>query len=243
MKSIDSPKLISLKTQQINAPDIELEVLKKTLQSIDIRQRMGFYHFEKWMEIKDEKTSVFLANKINETPARIDAPRFNAEVFGFLQNLHAVCDSFPFVLNLLINKIDIENPSVSWGEDFIKKYVSLSLESPINVNGQITTKTFFDALVSFQKNEYFSQLKGVVNRIKHKYLIPIMYDRGSIYFEEYSYKSYLDQDQVLDKAKQKTSNFENQNVEKFMIDCHDRLWPDLCDLFDLLIAELEFDQG
>ncbi|MES2025051.1 MAG: hypothetical protein V4448_05795 [Pseudomonadota bacterium] len=242
MKSIDIPRLIELKSQQINILDVDLDALKKSLLSIDMRQRIGFYHFENWMAFKDEKTSAYLVNKINQTPARIDAPRLNAEVFGFLQNLHAVCDSFPYILNLIIKRVDIEDSNVGWSDKFLKNYVTSIADYQKNLNGQSISAPLSEALTAFQKNEYFAQLKGVVNKIKHKYLIPIMYDKGIIYFETYSYRSYLSQDELLSKAIEKFSNLESQDVEKFIVNCHDKLWPDLCDLFDLLIVDMEMEQ-
>ncbi|MDP3842806.1 MAG: hypothetical protein Q8Q81_09440 [Oxalobacteraceae bacterium] len=247
MNTIDTSRLIAAKKEEIEFLQTEVDSLCKALQSLDLRNTIGHYHYKRWQEIKDAAIpAAKLINMISGRPGRLNAPAYNAEVFAFLQNLHAICDSVPYVLNILLNRVPIEHTDVGWKPSLLKKHDPRGEDKNIFpkkreiTNGEIEARQeFYEKLLEFSKDEIFAQLKGLVNRTKHKHLVPIFYDDGLISFDKYSYMSFFRGTEILDKSVPKNSDSTCENVEEFMRKCHNDLWPKLCSLYAAIAIEKE----
>ncbi|ALM70803.1 hypothetical protein [Vibrio vulnificus] len=98
---------------------------------------------------------------------------YEAHIVAFMNNLHSMLDSFPYVLNLFIPKFDVDSKTVGWNKSFIKRYKEFD---------------FYHPLLSFFLDSDFNKVKGYVNNIKHKHLIRIANLDGCLEFETYKCK-------------------------------------------------------
>ncbi|MBL4797701.1 MAG: hypothetical protein JKY50_09820 [Oleispira sp.] len=132
---------------------------------------------------------------------------YEAHISGFLNSLHSLLDSFPYLLHLFIPiSKNLKDQDIKWSKDFLCKY---------------NDHDFFTTLIDFIEEENFQKVKGYVNRIKHKHLIRVSNQGGSLEFEEFDYRLPTD---ILNKKYQNKS-VENQNVLEFIADCYDDLIP------------------
>lgn len=144
---------------------------------------------------------------------------YEANIAAFLNSLHAVLDSFPYLLNLFIPVV--ENPDssrVSWHENFINKYQGMS---------------FYDELMDFMLDRTFHKVKGYVNTIKHKHLIRVSNKWDHLEFEEYIYKQPYRTDQGTLIFQQEV--VESEDVFSFIEQCHNKLIPKLFNLLNILL--------
>ena len=134
---------------------------------------------------------------------------YEANAFGFINNLHALVDTLPFILNIIFNTREIDNTRIGWNAEFIKGYRDF---------------TFFSRLEDFQKNHLFVKLKGLTNTSKHKYLTRLKNDFRKLSFESISYRENKEEKLISDV-----------DAEQFMIDSYNTLIPELIWTINLII--------
>jgi len=145
---------------------------------------------------------------------------YEANIAAFLNSLHALLDSFPYLLNIFIPVMTTtESTSIKWHEIFIEKYQNMD---------------FYDELLNFLMDRTFHKVKGYVNTIKHKHLIRISNQRDHLEFEEYSYKEPHRDEQG--KIKFVSDDVAGENVMAFIETCHDVLIPKFFNLCDSVLS-------
>lgn len=223
-QQLDIGKFIALKKQELGAEDnnsiVKLEVCT---QSIHHWLQYCEYHYVNLVDSATEpnlKLDRFSVYRRAEETVSVRYV-YEANIVAFLNSLHALLDSFPYLLNLFIPVTeDPESTSIKWNESFIKKYESM---------------VFYDELLGFLMDCTFHKVKGYVNTIKHKHLIRILNQWDHLKFEEYSYKKpYLD---AQGKVSFRREVVAGENVISFIGQCHDELIPKL---FSLCNSVLHF---
>ncbi|MDO6445933.1 hypothetical protein Q4493_09130 [Colwellia sp. 1_MG-2023] len=204
---LDIEGLLNLKKKEMKTTDSdEIHRLHLALQSIQKRLDYCEYHF---YEFKDYSTKEYLLKDIISKPepncisARVI---FEASTYAFIQNLHAVIDSLPYALNIIFTvEPEFDEQYIGWNKRFIKKYKGYSFYCPLD---------------QMFKNDLLSKLKRLSNNIKHKHLIRIKNGGDTLCFDDFTYK-HQSNDVVIT----------NQNVEKFLVESHDKLIPQLLGLY------------
>ncbi len=186
-----------------------LKLFDIAIQSIPKRIAYCKYHLS---EFNTHSTSVALLKDRFE-PQKDDElsirTLYEANAFAFINNLHALVDSLPFILNIIFNTKEIDNTRIGWNPDFIEKYKDFPFSS---------------RLENFQKNQLFIKLKGLTNTSKHKYLTRIKNDFKKLSFETISYRENKEEKLISDV-----------DVEQFMIDSYNTLIPELIWTINLII--------
>lgn len=221
-QQLDIGRFISLKKQELGTADSDSIVkLEVSTQSIYRWLQYCEYHYVNLMNtvtepnLRFDRISVY--RRAGETvPVRYV---YEANIAAFLNSLHALLDSFPYLLNLFIPVIeDPESTSIKWHESFIKKYEGMA---------------FYDELIGLLMDTTFHKVKGYVNTIKHKHLIRISNQWNHLEFEEYSYKQpYFDEQ---GRIKFQTEIVAGENVVSFIEECHDKLITKLFNLCDSVV--------
>ncbi|EJC6798918.1 hypothetical protein RGL59_004562 [Vibrio parahaemolyticus] len=143
---------------------------------------------------------------------------YEAHIVAFMNNLHSMLDSFPYVLNLFIRKFEIDSTSVGWNKKFIERYKNLD---------------FYHQLLSFFVDVDFQKVKGYVNNIKHKHLIRIGNVDGCLEFETYKCRvPYTNEGNILFSEIEVTRD----NVITFIKDCFNRLIDKFFELCKVILA-------
>lgn len=214
--SIDLKGLAQLVEMEFSLNSNERKSLNLALQSIDKRIQFCKYHYIQVKLTSDEKSlslERFLSIKHHGITNRT---AYEANIFGFIHNLHSLVDSFPYVLNIIYQVIDnIESPNIGWNDDFLKKYESF---------------TFYQSLQCLSDDETFKKLKGVINKAKHKYLIRIQNNYTNLTFEDFTY--FYNGDVIYVR---------NQNVKSFLENCHNDLIPKFISVYNLIKINKEND--
>lgn len=144
---------------------------------------------------------------------------YEANIAACLQSLHALLDSFPYLLNLFSpTDLNSESTKIKWSSEFVNKYKSYS---------------FFNHLKTFMCDIRFNQVKGYANRTKHKHLVRIANKGKHLEFESFSYMRCVEkQFGVFDY---KSEELINQNAIKFLEECHNDLIPKFFDLCEAVL--------
>ncbi len=144
---------------------------------------------------------------------------YEANISAFLSSLHALLDSFPYLLNLFIPVIDNAKAyTIGWKKDFVKKYKNYD---------------FYDDIERFFIDCDFNKVKGYVNTLKHKHHIRILNKYDHLEFEEYSYQRRFTDCNKGFVEEEKSIN--GLNVATFIEDCHNNLIPKLFSLCDSIL--------
>ncbi len=221
-QQLEIGKFLSLKKQEVGAEDNDIIAkLEICTQSIHRWLQYCEYHYANLEDVAKEPNlrldRVSIYRRAGETvPLRYV---YEANIVAFMNSLHALLDSFPYLLNLfiLVTK-DTESTSIKWHERFIKKYESMA---------------FYDELLDLLMDNTFHKVKGYVNTIKHKHLIRISNKLDHLEFEEYDYKKPYRDDQG--KVQFKHDTVAGENVMSFIEECHDELIPKLFNLCDSIL--------
>ncbi|WP_438455221.1 hypothetical protein [Vreelandella venusta] len=221
-QQLDIGRFISLKKQELGAADSDSIVkLEVSTQSIYRWLQYCEYHYVNLVDTATEPNLRFdrisVYRRAGETvPVRYV---YEANIAAFLNSLHALLDSFPYLLNLFIPVMeDPESTSIKWHESFIKKYDGMA---------------FYDELIGLLMDTTFHKVKGYVNTIKHKHLIRISNQWNHLEFEEYSYKQPCRDAQG--RIKFQTEIVAGENVVSFIEECHDELIPKLFNLCNSVV--------
>ncbi len=218
-QQLDIRKFLSLKKQEIEGKDNELIVkLELCTQSIHRWLQYCEYHYVNLEEAVKEPNLRMDRALSYRRPGETVPVRFvyEANIAAFLNSLHALLDSFPYLLNLFIPVR--ENPDsidIKWHRNFINKYEGFA---------------FYDELIGLLMDSTFHKVKGYVNTIKHKHLIRISNQWDHLEFEAFTYKKpYCDEKRDI---KFRLESVTDQHVMSFIEECHDQLIPKLFNLCD-----------
>jgi len=144
---------------------------------------------------------------------------YEANIAAFIQSLHALLDSFPYLLNLFYKEIpDSESTKVKWSLEFINKYKNYE---------------FYNDLIGFMLEEKFNKIKGYCNTIKHKHLVRISNSGSHLEFENFSFKQPIEKQQG--KYEFEVKVLSGQNALDFVQECHNELIPKFFSLCQKLI--------
>lgn len=111
---------------------------------------------------------------------------YEANIFAFVQNLHALCDSFPYVASRVLGPLEFTGKKgkqklskrlCGWNDVFFK-----SIEE---THPQLTE--FSTQIQRFSSEKTFLLLRGLVNQCKHQYLPRILNNYKSLHFEAIEY--------------------------------------------------------
>ena len=199
--------LVELMNKKLNHE--ELKCLETALQSIGKRAKYCTYHYNELVKHTEKKA--LLIDRLNSPSSDNIAIRtiYEANTVAFMQNLHALIDSLPYILNIIFKEYpNIEDTCIGWNKKFVTKYNSYN---------------FFSELESLYFDETFHKIKGYANRIKHKHLIRISNDGNILVFEDFLY--YHD-----DKSKV----VKEQDVISFLTECHNDLIPKTLSLYNTI---------
>jgi hypothetical protein len=196
--SFELLQVVELKKIELSrSQPLEIHRLEISLQSIAKRVDYCKYHYQEFQ--RNSSVKALLTERIDRTiNGRSIRVLYEANSIAFLQNIHALIDSFPYVLNIINREIeDIESTNIGWNDNFIKKYKRYDFHTTLN-------ELFSDIT--------FHMVKGFVYRANHKHLIRIKNTYDELVFEEFTYHS---------KGEIKT--LKDQNVNQFILECHEKL--------------------
>ncbi|PLY11756.1 MAG: hypothetical protein C0631_19005 [Sedimenticola sp.] len=234
-QKLEIGKFLSLKQQELNAEEDDLiDKLEVSTQSIHRWLQYCEYHYICLVGASEEGD--LRLDRISSTGYRRAGETvtvryvYEANIAAFLNSLHALLDSFPYLLYLFIPRGKSNFRELKWNKEFIDRYKD---------------ESFYDELMNFLLDRTFNKVKGYVNTIKHKHLIRISNKWDHLEFEEYQYRQpYRDgqggvmyQDEVV----------AGENVLTFIEACHDELIPKLFSLCNSILqskaSELQGRQG
>lgn len=200
--------------------------LSLVLQSVAKRSQYGALHFHELGKcIGESKLELERAGLMFKDAGNIHDNRtyYEAHIVAFVQNLHAVCDSFPHVVPLMLGPL---------------RYLDKNRNPVLLPKSQHGwSKRFFDAVVysnpsaaklhrrleRFMSDTDFLILKGLVNQNKHQYLARILNYRTHLCFEKIEYQDKAD--------KGKKVVLKDVDAVAFMMRCHNKLFPKIFILF------------
>jgi hypothetical protein len=111
---------------------------------------------------------------------------YEANILAFAQNLHALCDSFPFAVSRILSPLHytgkkgkqaLSKKQCGWNPVFFKAVGE--------THPRLTE--FLSQLHRFASNKDFLLLRGLVNQCKHQYLPRILNQGTSLHFELIEY--------------------------------------------------------
>lgn len=92
--------------------------------------------------------------------------RVESAVLAFLQNVHAACDAFPFVLHIMIGGLmKKEGEHLKWGSDLLDRARQKVPDAD----------ELHAALEDFNSDDNFKLLAGLINQAKHQYFPRIIF--------------------------------------------------------------------
>jgi hypothetical protein len=193
---------VDYKKQSCSVNEQAINNLEIATQSIAKRVDYCLYHYSEFINATINENLIF--DRLGSYRRGGDNVSiravYEANVVAFINNLHALLDSFPYVLNIIFPVFDdIENRNIGWNDSFINKY---------------KTNDYFDSLVEFNSDELFQKIKGYSNTTKHKYLIRILNKKSHLQFETFNYR-----------FDGKTKILTDQDIKLFMEECHNNLIP------------------
>jgi hypothetical protein len=181
------------------------------LQCIANRLRYCRYHFD--LVQTHTTRALLIKDRLQNSPDEDLSVRdvYEANTAAFLHNLHAMIDSFPYLLNLIHREVeDIDDISIGWSEKFVAKYKRLPFHPQMG--------TLFGS-------KHFALLKGYANHGKHKFLIRIINNYDTLLFEDFQF--------LCDGNKELTSALV---VKDFMVETYDVLIPDFVYLINSAVS-------
>jgi hypothetical protein len=201
------------------APSEEIEtearIIFNTIHKRKDFSELHYYQFTKCFGedghlLELERSGISFTDAGNRHNNRV---HYEANIFAFAQNLHALCDSFPYVASRVLGPLEytgkkgkktrLTKRQCGWNDTFLK--------SIRETHPQLTE--FSGQLKRFASTKKFLLLKGLVNQCKHQYLPRILNHYTSLHFEVIEYED----------AEGKHRHEENVNAEVIMKCWHNRL--------------------
>lgn len=220
--SLNVGQFVELKKQRLTSTDnSSLEQLEITTQSINRWIQYCQYHYfmlKGCTSVDDLKydESLQIRRKGENVQLRFV---YEANIAAFLNSLHALLDSFPYLLNLFLPEMEPDSKSVKWKIQYLKKYKKYE---------------FYDELIAFFLDENFNKVKGYVNTIKHKHLVRIANCEKHLEFESFNYS----QPNILqnNNIEYDPKVAERDDVMVFLKYCHNELIPNFFGLCKSVLA-------
>jgi hypothetical protein len=220
--SLNVERFVELKKQSLTSTDnVSLEQLEITSQSINRWVQYCQYHYFMLQEstsVEDLRHDKFLQIRRKGENVKLRFV-YEANIAAFLNSLHALLDSFPYLLNLFIPVMKPDSQSIKWNINYLKKYKEYD---------------FYDELITFMLDEDFNKVKGYVNTIKHKHLVRVANCEEYLEFESFNYKQpNIRQDGTVEYD---SKIAERDDVMVFLKDCHNELIPNFFGLCKNVLA-------
>jgi hypothetical protein len=199
--------------------------LSLALYSVGKRSDFAHLHYHEVIKCMDNKLELERAGLIFTDAGNIHPNRtyYEANIFAFVQNLHAVCDSFPYIVFLMLGPLrytdkdggiaNLRQSQCSWSANFLAAVVeTFPLQTKLHRK-----------LKRFMGDREFLVLKGLVNQCKHQHLVRILNNFTHLTFEKIEY---------FDKpVKGNKITLMDEDVDVLMKKCHNKLFPKLFILF------------
>jgi hypothetical protein len=198
----------------------------------------GALHYHEYMKCHSDNRLELERSGLRFTDAgniHDNRTHYEAHIFAFVQNLHAVCDSFPHVVNLLLGPLTyagkggksyrLTEAGCGWNKNLIS---AMAQNYPLHEKMQRKLRLFMN-------DKSFLMLKGLVNQAKHQHLVRILNDSKALKFERVAY--------FPDMLAQEKTVESNVDVTDFMSRCSNKLLPKLFILYwtlQRLYEEREF---
>jgi hypothetical protein len=201
--------------------------LHKALQSIPKRLGFCIYHFDLLIEMVDTPSHIAFDShgEFTRPNKRVSLRvEYEANFYAFVQGLHALIDSLPFIL-FLYEPVATEAHKANWNKGFLKHYK----------HGY----PYYPELKKLFLNKRFHQIKGLVNLAKHGYLVRIMNSAVSLEIEEFTFKMPSNMNSSLADSSELT--VPRQNLITFLMDCHNELIPEYLNLFNQIMNKKAAD--
>lgn len=202
----DRAKEIQNEIEQINIADA---LLGRIVSTLNLRKDIALYHYINWCE--NEECGLYAAQLSLKLggDGYVNTPKYNAEVLGFLQNVHAICDSFPYLLNLYFRAFDFKSKNIGWNDKTMSAFREMT-----TISGETD---LLKELEKFNKNKIFQNIQNIVNTAKHKHIIPIFFDGTKTVFGDLN----------------GSPGHSDLSVKEFMIQVHNSLIPEILNMLKL----------
>jgi hypothetical protein len=201
------------KSEEIDQIAVAVDMLRYIVPSLNRRQEIAHYHYSNWLEVEEKGVYAAILSRKLGGDGYVNAITYNAEVLAFLQNVHAICDSFPYLLNLYLRTCDFESRSIGWNDKTMDAFRGASKNS--------SEKELLKKLENFFTNAAFLTLQKIVNCAKHKHIIPIYFNGTKAVFGKLDGESGLS----------------DLGVKDVMIDVHDSLLPLVFEMLQLALVD------
>lgn len=215
----DSDRLVlnrfaTLKKQELDAAsEAKIELLDRCSQSIYRYLQYCRHHYANLSDAaQPENLAMDRIGTYRRAGDLVDFRYvYEANISAFMSCLHALLDSFPYLLNTFIPVInDSRRSEIAWKNTFIKKYINMP---------------FHDDLSQFLTDENFCKLKGYTNHIKHRHLVLIRNTGKRLELECFDYpnpKLLIDANRNVEH---KELSVENADALALIEHLHDDLIP------------------
>lgn len=200
--------------EKVKHSDIQSQKLRLVVNSLGRAETYSGYFWNQYLETSQRKK--YLGWTFNKDENGFsDRIKCEANIMGFLHNIHVICDQFPFALKssmlhpLLKGGKSLRDQDCAWSKDFMRAIEAIPSSGPL-----------LEKMRDFEKDEDFQTLKKIMNLSKHRYINEIVWRNGSIFLQ------IRDFDEV-----QETSMIEH-DVNALMIRVSNNLMPKIYDLYE-----------
>jgi hypothetical protein len=180
-------------------PEVSHDNLHNSLQAIVKRQLYCEYHYDLFLK---STTPLGLLKERFSASAEHIRIEYEANAVAFIGQLHAMFDSFPYVLKLIYSDLtsNTKDQQLRWDEKFIDLFKE---------------QFIYQSVSTFNANSLFKLLKEICNQAKHRYPVRIINRSMELRFEDF---------EIYKKLPTQIDDDLNQ-VEVFMRRAHDELIP------------------
>jgi hypothetical protein len=193
---------------------IRSQKLQLVVNSLNRADSYSGYFWNQYLETSKRKKYLGWSMNRDENGFN-DREKCEANVIGFLHNIHIICDQFPFALKSSILEPlykrgkPLTDQDCGWSRDFLKSIEALS-----------NTAQLVGKMKEFEMDEDFQTLKKIMNLSKHRYLIEFVWRDGNFLF------IIRDFDEI-----QETSKSEH-DVDALMVRISNNVMPKIYDLYE-----------
>lgn len=198
--------------KEIKKIELAENLLQTIVLSLNLRQATAHYHYSNWLEVEEKGIYAAMLDLRLGGNGYVNAVKYNAEVLAFLQNVHAICDSFPYLLNLYLRSFDFESKTIGWNASTLNGF----RETLSSIGEQLLLRK----LDKFCSNEDFHTLQKIVNCAKHKHVIGIYFDGSKTFLGKLNGEA----------------GPSDLGVKEAMIKFHDSLLPLIFEMLDLALV-------
>lgn len=222
----------------------ESKDLHLALQSFAKRIEFSGYYYDKFIEIHEQYECGNVSSALKFERYRLDIEAYSV---AFLHNIHAACDSLPYLIYTVLGDMKTIKKSsscVNDGKECKKEVTEQILD--LEERGVGFNQSFFDSfklsypaddilhakLLEFSKNDTFSKLRAFVNQSKHKYLTRVFFGLDGIYYDDFSYITF--------EGRKKVEHHVNKlDIQQFLKLCHNELFSLVFAIYKELFTTLE----